>query len=142
MPKKNEKSKGSENKAAEANDNAAKQPVENQQDTGDHGQSQAATAPVSEAEATAQEPTKTVPAGSADATADTTADSPSNDTVNTHPQSPLHKGDLSDKDQKAIVDEFNQPGAQVLAIAEKYGVTSERVFEVVNDANGVAEEDR
>jgi hypothetical protein len=108
----------------------------------DHGHSVETTKPVSEAEATAEAPTKVQPAGSADPTADATADGHHNGTENTHPQSPLHKGDLSDSDTKAVYDEFSAPGAQVLAIAEKYGITSERVFEIVDDINGVPEDER
>jgi hypothetical protein len=107
-----------------------------------HGVTVEHGAPVSEAEATAIEPTQLQPAGSADPTADSTADGAHNDTVNTHPQSPTHKGDLSESDLKAVVTAFNQPGAQVLSIAEKYGITGERVFEIVDDANGVPEENR
>lgn len=137
MPKKNEKA------APVAEAEKQEQPEQRVVDQEvNHGVSVEPTAPVKEAEATAVEPTNVVPAGSADSTADSTADGAHNDTVNTHPQSPTHKGDLSDKDLKAIVDEFNQQGAQVLAIAEKYGITSERVFEIVDDANGVPEENR
>lgn len=96
---------------------------------------------VSEAELTASDPTKLVPAGSADSTADATADGQPNGTQNTHPQSPTHKGELSEADKLAIYEEAGAPGSQVLAIAEKHGITAERVFEVVDEINGVGDDD-
>lgn len=106
--------------------------------------SQTAANPDTEANLTrdGEDPTKTVPVGGADATADHTADSRSNGTENTHPQSPVHQGDLSDSDKKSILEEFNAPGAQVEAIAEKHKITKERVIQVVDELNNVAEEDR
>lgn len=86
--------------------------------------------PVTEAQLTAEDPTATAPAGSADATADHTADGPHNGTENTLPQSPVHQGDLSDEDQLAIAKEYQENGAVVGRIAEKYGVTPERVEEI------------
>lgn len=86
--------------------------------------------PVTEAQLTAEDPTATVSAGSADATADHTADGHHNGTENTLPQSPVHQGDLSDEDQLAIAEAYQENGAVVGRIAEKYGVTPERVEEI------------
>lgn len=98
--------------------------------------------PTTEAQLTAEEPTQTVPVGGADATADATADGNHNGTENTHPQSPLHQGDLNAKQKDALLEDFNAPGAVLGQIAEKYGITPERVEQIVDDLNGVAEEDR
>lgn len=99
-------------------------------------------APVSEAEATASEPTQLVTVGGADSTADATADGAHNGTQNTHPQSPSHKGELSKGDQDAVKAEMDKPGATALAVAEKFGITAERVFEIVDEVNGVPEDER
>jgi hypothetical protein len=98
--------------------------------------------PVTEAEATAAEPTQLVPAGSADSTADHTADSPHNATENTHPQSPTHKGDLSAAEKKAVHDAMDLPGASGIYIAEQYGITAERVLEIYDEINGVTPEEQ
>lgn len=135
MAKKSDKPTAVEEKPAE-------QPAQTAEPEVNHGVSVEHNAPVSEAEATAVEPTQLQSAGSADPTADSTADGAHNGTENTHPQSPTHKGDLDEMTKTDIVDAFNAPGASVGAIAEKYGITAERVFEVVDDANGVPEDDR
>lgn len=77
--------------------------------------------------------TQSVPAGSADATADHTADGQHNGTENTHPQSPLHEDDLDEMTKADIVDEMNEPGAVVGNVAAKYNVTPERVFQIVDE---------
>lgn len=95
--------------------------------------------PTTEADLThsGADPTQSVPAGSADATADHTADGQHNGTENTHPQSPVHEGDLDEMTKQDIIDEMNEPGAVVGRVAEKYGVTPERVFQVIDE--GAAE---
>lgn len=99
--------------------------------------------PTTEADLTrAGDETQTVPAGSADASADASADSPHNGTTNTHPQSPVHEGDLSEADQKAVYDEYNQPGAVIGTIAAKYNITPARVEQIVDEQNGVPEDER
>ena len=138
MPKKAEKNEASELDEAQAKNLAST--LDEQPNTVEDTLTPAQ--PVSEAEATAAEPTQLVPAGSADATADSSADGHHNGTENTHPQSPTHKGDLSEADKKAIHKEMGEPGASALSVAEKYGVTGERVFEVLDEINGVPEEER
>jgi len=81
--------------------------------------------------------TQTVPAGSADATADHTADGQSQGAENTHPQSPIHDGDLDEMTKQDIIDEMNEPGAVVANVAAKYDVTPERVMQLIDE--GAAE---
>jgi hypothetical protein len=102
-------------------------------------QTEVSANPPTEAELTREggDPTSTQLVGGADATADPTADGAVSQAENTLPQSPVHQGDLTSSDKKDIVDEFNKPGAQVASIAEKHGVSSERVFEVVDQHNDV-----
>lgn len=101
-------------------------------------------APNPDTEATltaANGPSEPVPAGSADATADASADGQHNDTENTHPQSRLHsvEVELTEKDRLAIHEESNQDGAVVAVIAEKWGVTPEQVTAIVDEVNANAD---
>lgn len=135
---------------AQANENAATQDSSDNTNT-DEQESQprpaeedATKSPTTEAELTHSQGdlTTPVPAGSADATADASADGQHNDTVNSHPQSALHRGELSKQDQADILEASQQPGAVIAAIADKYGVTPERILEVIDDGNQVPAEER
>jgi hypothetical protein len=82
-----------------------------------------------------KEPTKLVPAGSADRPVDATADSELHGTTNTHPQSPEATGDLEASDEFKIFTAYNKPGAVVDNIANEFDVTPARVLEIVDAQN-------
>lgn len=158
MAKKNDKTQpndtdtpGSGDSAANANPNAATDLDQSQantlEKTLDQQPNTAEDANVvpehrGEAERTAEQPTNLVPAGSADSTADASADGAHNGTENTHPQSPTHKGELTDAQKKGVKEEMDKPGASAQSVAADYDISPERVFEIIDEINGVPEDER
>lgn len=108
---------------------------------------------------TTKETTDPKDAGAAAPTADDSADKPANDVINTTPDpevAPADQGhvnttgnspaevpgggqprtrDLTDADKDEIFSEFNAGGSSVQAVADKWEVTPEEVFAIVDSRN-------